>query len=196
MNKYSDWHDEQLVKSFCHGDNAAFETLLLRHKDRVYTYIYNLTHNAPLADDIFQETFIKAIDTIKSGNYSSEGKFLAWVLRIAHNNVIDHYRRAASDKTISNSDDTPDVFNRMELCDTSHHEAVERENSLRQVEHLITLLPDEQQRIVLMRYYRDLSFKEIADIESISINTALGRMRYALINMRKMITTKKLTLCF
>lgn len=186
MNTTAEQHDEQLVQRFFEGDNSAFETLLLRHKDRVYTYIYNIVREPNLADDIFQETFIKVIDTVKTGRYNSEGKFVGWVLRIAHNKVIDHFRRISSDKTVDNNGEQ-DIFNRIELCDNSHNEAIEREMRLRQVEHTITLLPNDQQRIVMMRYYRDLSFKEIAEIEDISINTALGRMRYALINMRKMI---------
>lgn len=194
---YEQWCDEQLVDNFYRGDNSAFEALLMRHKNRVYSYIYNTVREAHLADDIFQETFIKAIDTIKSGRYSSEGKFLAWILRIAHNNVIDHYRRITSDRSVSNDDgERHDLFNRAELCDNSHIESIERERSLREVERLITELPDEQQRVVMMRFYRDLSFKEIAEIEDISINTALGRMRYAIINMRKMIGAQKLELHF
>ena len=179
--------DEQLIRLFFGGDNSAFEVLLMRHKDKVYTYIYNIVRESTLADDIFQDTFIKVIDTIKSGHYNSEGKFLGWTIRIAHNKVIDHFRRIAADKTL-NSDDEQDIFNKVELCDNSHIEAVEMELKMTEVEQMITRLPDNQQRIVMMRYYHDMSFREIADLEDISINTALGRMRYAILNMRKMIT--------
>lgn len=194
MNNYTHRPDEQLIENFSLGDNAAFEALLLRHKDKVYTYIYNLTHETALADDIFQDTFIKAIDTIKAGRYNSQGRFLAWIIRIAHNNVMDHYRRSATDKTISNGDDNDNIFNKIDPCDNSRLETIEREKSLRHIERLITLLPPDQQRIIILRYYRNLSFKQIATLEAIPLNTALGRMRYALINLRKHITAQHLSL--
>lgn len=180
--------DKELVDMFFNGDNSAFEVILLRHKNRVFTYIYNLVKESNLADDIFQDTFIKVIDTIKSGKYNDEGKFLSWVLRIAHNKVIDHYRFLAADRTINNEDSGVDLFSKLDLCDDAHQEYWEYETTLRKVEHFITLLPVDQQRVVLLRYFRELSYKEIADIEDISINTALGRMRYALLNMRKMMS--------
>jgi RNA polymerase sigma-70 factor (ECF subfamily) len=179
--------DEDLVRSFSEGDNGAFEILLMRHKDRVYTYIFNIVREHSIADDIFQDTFIKVITTIKQGRYYDAGnKFVGWVMRIAHNQTIDYYRRLASDKEISNDAcESGNLFNEASLCDYSAQDAIEKEETLRDIEMLISMLPDDQQRIVMMRYYQDLSFKEIADIEHISINTALGRMRYALINMRK-----------
>ena len=179
--------DEDLVRSFAEGDNGAFEILLMRHKDRVYTYIFNIVHEHSIADDIFQDTFIKVITTLKQGRYYDAGnKFVGWLMRIAHNQTIDYYRRLASDKEISNdSYETGDLFNEVSLCDYSMQDTIEKEEALRDIETLISMLPDDQQRIVMMRYYQDLSFKEIADLEHISINTALGRMRYALINMRK-----------
>ena len=179
--------DEDLVRSFSEGDNGAFEILLMRHKDRVYTYIFNIVREHSIADDIFQDTFIKVITTIKQGRYYDAGnKFVGWVMRIAHNQTIDYYRRLASDKEISNDAcESGNLCNEASLCDYSAHDAIEREETIRDIEMLISMLPDDQQRIVMMRYYQDLSFKEIADIEHISINTALGRMRYALINMRK-----------
>ena len=179
--------DEDLVRSFAEGDNGAFEILLMRHKDRVYTYIFNIVHEHSIADDIFQDTFIKVITTIKQGRYYDAGnKFVGWVMRIAHNQTIDHYRRLSSEKIISNDgDEARDLFNEAELLDYSAHDTIEKEEALRDVEMLISMLPNNQRKIVMMRYYQDLSFKEIADLENISINTALGRMRYALINMRK-----------
>jgi RNA polymerase sigma-70 factor (ECF subfamily) len=179
--------DEELVSSFANGDDSAFETLLMRHKDRVYTYIFNIVHEHSIADDIFQETFIKVITTIKQGRYYDAGnKFIGWLTRIAHNQTIDYYRRLASDKTISNDEyEGGDLFKDVSLYDSSAQDAIEKEEALRDIETLIAMLPDDQRRIVMMRYYQDLSFKEIADLENISINTALGRMRYALINMRK-----------
>lgn len=178
--------DELLVSQFSKGDNSAFETLLLRHKQRIFSYIYNIVKEENIADDIFQETFIKVITTIKSGRYNSEGKFINWVTRIAHNLTIDYYRRLASEKTVSNDDyENYDILNSASLCDTSQQDYAEWEDLLTDVENLITLLPEEQRKIVTMRFYKKLSFKEISDIENISINTALGRMRYALLNMRR-----------
>jgi RNA polymerase sigma-70 factor (ECF subfamily) len=179
--------DEDLVRSFVEGDNGAFETLLMRHKDKVYTYIFNIVREHSIADDIFQDTFVKVITTIKQGRYYDAGnKFVGWVMRIAHNQTIDYYRRLASDKEISNDAyETGDLFKEESLCEYSAQDAIEKEESLHDIETLISMLPDDQRRIVMMRYYQDLSFKDIADLEQISINTALGRMRYALINMRK-----------
>lgn len=178
--------DEELVSRFSKGDNGAFETLLMRHKDRVYTYIFNIVREHSIADDIFQDTFIKVITTIKQGRYYDAGnKFAAWLMRITHNKTMDYYRRLLVEKEISNDEYDIDLFNEASLCDYSAQDAIEKEEALHDIETLISLLPADQQRIVMMRYYQDLSFKEIADIEHISINTALGRMRYALINMRK-----------
>ena len=179
--------DEDLVRSFAEGDNAAFETLLMRHKDRVYTYIFNIVHEHSIADDIFQDTFIKVITTIKQGRYYDAGnKFVGWLVRIAHNQTIDYYRQLASDKEISNDEcEVGNLFDEVSFYDYSIQDVIEKEEALHDIETLISMLPDDQQRIVMMRYYQDLSFKEIADLEGISINTALGRMRYALINMRK-----------
>ena len=178
--------DEELVSCFSNGDNGAFDTLLMRHKDKVYTYIFNIVREHSIADDIFQDTFIKVITTIKQGRYFDAGnKFVGWLRRIAHNQTIDYYRRLASDKEISNDGYEMSLFDEVSLFDYSMQDTIEREEALRDVEMLISMLPKDQQRIVMMRYYQDLSFKEIADLEHISINTALGRMRYALINMRK-----------
>jgi RNA polymerase sigma-70 factor (ECF subfamily) len=179
--------DEDLVRKFAKGDNGAFETLLMRHKDRVYTYIFNIVHEHSIADDIFQDTFIKVITTIKQGRYYDAGnKFVGWLVRIAHNQTIDYYRQLASDKEISNDEcEVGNLFDEVRFYDYSIQDVIEKEEALHDIETLISMLPDDQQRIVIMRYYQDLSFKEIADLEGISINTALGRMRYALINMRK-----------
>ena len=181
--------DEDLVRKFAKGDNGAFETLLMRHKDRVYTYIFNIVHEHSIADDIFQDTFIKVITTIKQGRYYDAGnKFVGWLVRIAHNQTIDYYRQLASDKEISNDEcEVGNLFDEVSFYDYSIQDVIEKEEALHDIEILISMLPDDQQRIVMMRYYQDLSFKEIADLEGISINTALGRMRYALINMRKIL---------
>jgi RNA polymerase sigma-70 factor (ECF subfamily) len=179
--------DEDLVRKFAKGDNGAFETLLMRHKDRVYTYIFNIVHEHSIADDIFQDTFIKVITTIKQGRYYDAGnKFVGWLVRIAHNQTIDYYRQLASDKEISNDEcEVGNLFDEVSFYDYSIQDVIEKEEALHDIETLISMLPDDQQRIVMMRYYQDLSFKEMADLEGVSINTALGRMRYALINMRK-----------
>ena len=179
--------DEELVCNFAKGDDSAFETLLMRHKDKVYTYIFNIVREHSIADDIFQDTFIKIITTIKQGRYYDAGnKFVGWMMRIAHNQTIDYYRHLATEKEISNDNyDTGDLFDEISLYDYSVQDTIEKEEAIHDVENLISMLPDDQRRIVMMRYYQCLSFKEIADLEHISINTALGRMRYALINLRK-----------
>jgi RNA polymerase sigma-70 factor (ECF subfamily) len=179
--------DEDLVRRFTAGDNGAFEVLLMRHKDRVYTYIFNMVHEESVADDIFQETFLKVITTLKQGRYYDAGnRFVGWLMRIAHNKTIDYYRQLAAEKEVSNDDyEEVDLLNDINLCDSSAFDSIEKEEALHDVEMLIDILPMDQRRIVMMRYNQDLSFKEIAEIERISINTALGRMRYALINLRK-----------
>lgn len=185
--RFLEFTDEELVSSFIKGNDGAFETLLMRHKDKVYTYIFNIVHEHSIADDIFQDTFIKVITTLKQGRYYNAGnKFISWLIRIAHNQTIDYYRQLASEKEISNDNyEEGDLFIEASLYDYSAQDAIEKEETLRDIESLITMLPNDQRKIVMMRYYQDLSFKEIADLEHISINTALGRMRYALINMRK-----------
>lgn len=185
--------DEQLVKSYEQGNNKAFEVLLLRHKDRLFGYIFNITRNRDLTEDIFQETFIKVITNIKKGRYTDSGKFFAWTSRIAHNLVIDHYRREGSENTFSN-DDNPDydVLNNAKLYDDNIQDTMVYEETLNDMVKLLDLLPENQRTIVKMRFYKDLSFKEIAVLEDISINTALGRMRYAILNLRKLATERDL----
>lgn len=175
--------DEALVKSYEQGCNQAFEVLLFRHKDRLFNYIFGLTHNRDLAEDIFQDTFFKAITTIRQHRYTENGKFFPWLSRIAHNLVIDHFRR--DDNFVSSDDDTMyDLLNNAKLYDDTFDSMV-YETALVKLGRLVDRLPDCQQRIVRMRLYNNLSFREIADRENISINTALGRMRYAILNLRK-----------
>ena len=192
MNHYSSLTDETLVKRYEHGDNPAFEELLFRHKERVFGYIYNVVRSRDMADDLFQETFIKVITTIKQGRYQESGKFLAWVLRIAHNLTIDHFRKGANDMTISNDDSPIDLFNNAGLCEESKQDTICQEDTLKDIATIMEMLPQNQREIVYMRYYQEMSFKEIADAKEISINTALGRMRYAILNMRKMAADKEL----
>lgn len=183
--------DEELVKVYRHGQNEAFEELLFRYKDRVFTYIYNITHDRDLADDIFQETFIKVISTIKHGRYNDSGKFIAWVSRIAHNLIIDHFRKSNGKNIISNDDNVDyDLLNNAKLCDYNIQDTYIYEATLDEVAKLMDYLPENQKEIVYMRFYKDMSFKDIADSKNISINTALGRMRYAILNMRKLAHDK------
>jgi RNA polymerase sigma-70 factor (ECF subfamily) len=187
--------DESLVEMFANGNNQAFDILLERHKDRVYNYILLIVRNREMAEDIFQETFMRAIMTIKQGRYMENGKFSSWICRIAHNQIIDIYRRERNEKTVSNEEyEEQDLFNDAKLCEENIEDKMVREQVLQDVNNLMLHLPDEQREVVYMRYYQDLSFKEIADITGVSINTALGRMRYAVMNMRRMAQEKDLSL--
>lgn len=187
--------DELLVEMFANGNNQAFDILLERHKDRVYNYILLIVRNREMAEDIFQETFMRAIMTIKQGRYMENGKFSSWICRIAHNQIIDIYRRERNEKTVSNEEyEEQDLFNDAKLCEENIEDKMVREQVLQDVNNLMLHLPDEQREVVYMRYYQDLSFKEIADITGVSINTALGRMRYAVMNMRRMAQEKDLSL--
>jgi RNA polymerase sigma-70 factor (ECF subfamily) len=186
--------DEQLVKSYQLGSNEAFEVLLNRYKGRVYSYIYLIVRNRDLCEDIFQETFVKVITTIKQGKYVDSGKFLAWINRIAHNLIIDNFRKDQNENTCNNDDFGYDLFNNTALSDDSVEETMVREQILTDVARLIDFLPENQQEVIRMRYYDDLSFKEIADKTGVSINTALGRMRYAILNMRRIAEEKNVIL--
>lgn len=187
--------DQELVALYMEGNEQAFEVLLLRHKDKIYRAVYNKVRERELAEDIFQEAFVKIINTLKLGNYNEEGKFLPWAMRIAQNLVIDHFRRASRMKMVnerSSKSDSFNIFSVLKLEDENIEQAITREELEKQMIGLIDHLPDSQRDIVMQRIFQDLSFKEIADAENISINTALGRMRYALINMRKLIEKHQL----
>ncbi|HNX12373.1 MAG TPA: sigma-70 family RNA polymerase sigma factor [Paludibacteraceae bacterium] len=177
--------DEILVKLYEDGNNQAFEILLSRYKSKVYTYIYLIVRNKELTEDIFQETFIKAIATIQQGRYVETGRFLGWVNRIAHNLIIDHFRREKNENTFSADGLEYDIINNSKLSEKSVEDTISNEQVLTDVIHLIDYLPQSQQEVVRMRFFEDLSFKEIAERTEVSINTALGRMRYALLNMRR-----------
>ncbi len=185
MQNYTQCTDDQLVRAYVSGDNSAFDSLLARHQDRVMTYILRLVKDEDLANDLFQETFVKAIMTIKQGRYQSDGKFGAWITRIAHNHIIDHFRQEKALATISADNDDVDVLNRKELSDGTIEDLMIYDQTLTDVRRLVELLPSEQKQVLMMRYYENLSFKEIAERTGVSINTALGRMRYALMNMRR-----------
>lgn len=178
--------DEELVVSYSNGNNLAFDELLHRHQKNVYNYIYFIIRNRELTEDVFQETFIKAIMTIKQGRYTENGKFRAWIMRIAHNLIIDHFRQEKNENTVSNEETEVDLFNNPALCDATIEDHLIYTQILEDVRKLIAYLPDTQREVLEMRYYQGLSFKEISEQKGVSINTALGRMRYAILNMRKM----------
>jgi len=189
--------DEQLVDLFSNGNNQAFDVLLNRHKNRIFTYIFLIVRNRDLADDIFQESFMKAIITIKQGRYVDNGKFYSWVTRIAHNLIIDLFRRERNENTVSNEEYADvDLFNNSKLCDENVEDILVRDQVFQDVQKLMNHLPENQQEVVRMRYYEDRSFKEIADMTGVSINTALGRMRYAVLNMRRMAQEKDISLVY
>lgn len=186
--------DQHLVQAYIKGDHSAIEVLINRHRSKVYTYILLTIKNQQLAEDLFQETFIKVIQSLRSGKYKDNGKFLSWVIRIAHNLVIDHFRKEKQMNAISNDDSEVDLFNSKKLSDSNIEELIIDGQIKSEIRTLINELPDDQREVVLLRHYGGLSFKEIADQTDVSINTALGRMRYALINLRKLIQEKKLSL--
>lgn len=190
MKNLNQLTDEELVKLYEVGNNSAFEILLTRYKSKVYTYIFLIVRNKELTEDIFQDTFIKAIATIQQGRYTESGKFLAWVNRIAHNLIIDHFRREKNENTISADGVEYDIVNSANLSEKSVEDVISNEQVLADVVHLMNYLPALQQEVVRMRYFEDLSFKEIAERTDVSINTALGRMRYALLNMRRIALEK------
>lgn len=177
--------DEKLVRLYESGNNKAFEILLLRYKSKVYSYIYMIVRKQELAEDIFQDTFIKAIATIQQGKYVESGRFLAWINRIAHNLIIDHFRREKNENTFSADGVEYDIINDAKLSEKSIEDVLMNEQVLTDVVQLIDYLPLSQQSVVRMRFFEDLSFKEIAEKTGVSINTALGRMRYALLNLRR-----------
>lgn len=187
-------NDNDLVQRYINGDHKSIDILINRHKNRIYSYILLIVKSQDLAEDIFQETFIKVIRSLKYGRYVENGKFISWVLRISHNLIIDHFRREKLNGTISSSSCENDIFNSQKFSDENVEDQMVMEQILHEVKELIRELPEDQQQVIQMRHYLGLSFKEIADLTGVSINTALGRMRYALINLRKLIKEKNLTL--
>ncbi|RLD55757.1 MAG: RNA polymerase subunit sigma-24 [Bacteroidetes bacterium] len=192
--KYSSFSDQELVQAYIKGDHSAIEVLINKHRSKVYTYILLTIKNQQLAEDLFQETFIKVIQSLRGGKYKDNGKFLSWVIRIAHNLIIDHFRKEKQMNTLSNDDSEVDLFNSKKLSDSNIEELIIDSQIKSEVRVLISELPDDQREVVLLRHYGGLSFKEIANQTDVSINTALGRMRYALINLRKLIQEKNLSL--
>lgn len=191
--KLREYADQELIHLYVAGKEEGLEELIQRYKSKIYTSIYMLVKDEYLAEDIFQDTFIKVINTLKSGKYNEEGKFLPWVLRIAHNLVIDHFRKDKRTPVIANGDGF-DIFDVLGYHDESIEERMVREQTHKDLRALIQMLPSDQKEVLIMRHYAEMSFKDIAEITNVSINTALGRMRYALNNLRKMLQTKELSL--
>ena len=187
MKVLSNLSDQDLINSYLKGNDYSFEVLLNRHKDRVYSSIFMFVKDDELANDIFQDVFIKIVDTIRKGKYNHEGKFIQWALRISYNLCVDHFRKNKRRTKVSSSE-TFDILNIIESNDPNSEESIIQNQSHNKLRQIIERLPDEQKEVVLLRHYAEMSFKEISMLTKVSINTSLGRMRYALINMRKMIT--------
>lgn len=185
--------DLDLIRSFQAGDTEAFDVLVTRYKDRIYSSILFFVKDTYLAEDLFQDVFIKIIDTLKNKRYTEEGKFLPWALRIAHNLCVDYFRKVKRTPAIKTSDDQ-DIFEVINVSQEAPDQKLMRGESHDKVRRMLDLLPEEQREIIVLRHYANLSFKEIAEITNCSINTALGRMRYGLINLRKMMTENQMTL--
>lgn len=189
--QYANLTDTQLVSMYVKDDEKAFEELLTRHQRKVFSYIMMMVKDYDVANDIFQEAFFKIVRTLKSGKYNDEGKFLPWVMRISHNLIIDYFRLNKKMPKVSqyvgSEEDEYDIFSGMSNGDLNAEDQMVATQVKSDVKKLVSKLPEEQKQVVIMRHYMDMSFKEIADVTDVSINTALGRMRYALINMRKMI---------
>ena len=186
--------DQELVQAYIKGDQSAIEVLINRHRSKVYTYILLTIKNQQLAEDLFQETFIKVIQSLRKGRYRDNGRFLSWVIRIAHNLIIDHFRKEKQMNAVSNDDNEMDLFNSRKLSEDNIEDVIVNTQIRADIRALINELPGDQREVVLLRHYGGLSFREIAEQTNVSINTALGRMRYALINLRKMIREKDLSL--
>lgn len=185
--------DKELIQKYLDGNEFAFETLLNRHKEKIYTSIYLFVKDRDLAEDIFQEVFIKIIRTLRKGKYNHEGKFLQWAMRISYNLCVDHFRRSKRRTKVSPTE-TFDIFDVLELKDENMEDHMIKSQTHNKVRKLVDMLPPEQREVVILRHYADMSFKEIANLTNVSINTALGRMRYALINIRKLIEEKNIVL--
>ena len=186
--------DEQLVVSYSEGNNQAFDILLSRYENRLFSYIYFIVRNNELAEDIFQDTYVKAITTIRQGRYTENGKFPAWITRIAHNLIIDYFRQEKNENVVSNDDSEVDLLNNINLSERTIESEIIEGQIKDDVRELVKLLPDNQREVVYMRFYQNLSFKEIAEATGASINTALGRMRYAILNLRRMAEERDMVL--
>jgi RNA polymerase sigma factor (sigma-70 family) len=193
MKCLTNYTDQELVHLYMEGDFNAISTLVNRYKDRIYTSIYLLVKDKYLAEDLFQDVFIRVNDTLRAGRYTNEGKFLPWTLRIAHNLCVDHFRKVKRIPTIKTSDDH-DIFEVLNFSDGNAEGRMMQNQTNDKVRQMIDLLPEDQREVIILRHYADLSFKEIAELTKCNINTALGRMRYGLINLRRMMTEKQIAL--
>ena len=186
-------NDQQLIARYLEGNERAFQELLDRHQQKIFTSIYLFVKDQSLAEDIFQEVFIKIIATLRQGKYNHEGKFLQWAMRIAYNMCVDYFRRTKRRPKVSPTD-TFDIFDVLQCTDANAEQHIVRSQTHDRIRQLVDMLPPEQREVVILRHYADMSFKEIAKLTRVSINTALGRMRYALINIRKMVEEKEMAL--
>jgi RNA polymerase sigma factor (sigma-70 family) len=186
--------DHQLIQLFINGDANALEDLINRHKDRIFTSIVILVKDKNLAEDIFQEVFIKIIDTLRSGSYTDEGKFLPWALRIAHNLCVDHFRKAKRTPVVYNKSEEYDMFDNLNITEDGAEGRIMKSQTHEKIRQMLDLLPEDQREVIVLRHFANLSFKEIAEKTNCSINTALGRMRYGLINLRKMMVEHQVAL--
>jgi RNA polymerase sigma-70 factor (ECF subfamily) len=193
MKTFTQFTDNQLIHSFQNGDAQALEVLVNRYKDKIFSSIQFLVKDKFLAEDLFQDVFIKIIDTIRNNRYTEEGKFLPWAMRIAHNLCVDHFRKVKRTPSVKTSDDR-DIFELINIAEEGADSRMIQGQSHDRVRKLLDMLPDEQREVIVLRHYADMSFKEISQMTNCSINTALGRMRYGLINMRKMLTEKQIAL--
>ena len=193
MRKFNEFTDTELVLSFQDGNSYALEALINRYKDKLFSSIQFIVKDKFLAEDLFQETFLRIIDTLRSKRYNEEGKFLPWAMRIAHNLCVDHFRKVKRTPAIKTSDDR-DIFEVINFTEEGADTKIMKRQSYDRVRQMLDLLPEDQREVIILRHYADLSFKEIASLTNCSINTALGRMRYGLINLRKMMTEKKIAL--
>ncbi len=193
MKAFNKKTDNELIHLFTDGHLEALEVLVLRHKDKLFTSILFLVKDKYLAEDIFQDVFIRIIDTMRSGRYTEEGKFLPWAMRIAHNLCVDHFRKVKRTPIIRNSEDK-DIFEVLNFADDSAETVMMKRQSHSRVREMLERLPEDQREVIILRHYADMSFKEIAAATNCSINTALGRMRYGLINLRKLMVQKQIAL--
>ena len=193
MKAFTKHTDHDLIHLFIDGNSDALETLVIRHKDKLYTSILFLVKDKYLAEDIFQDVFIRIIDTMRGGRYTEEGKFLPWAMRIAHNLCVDHFRKVKRTPIIKNSDDK-DIFEVLTFAEDGADTCMMKKQSHDRVREMLDRLPGDQREVIILRHYADMSFKEIASMTNCSINTALGRMRYGLINLRKMMVQKQIAL--
>jgi RNA polymerase sigma factor (sigma-70 family) len=193
MNSFTKKTDHELIHLFVDGTSEALETLVLRHKDKLYTSILFLVKDKYLAEDIFQDVIIRIIDTMRVGKYTEEGKFLPWAMRIAHNLCVDHFRKVKRTPTIKTGDNQ-DIFEMLNFSEDSAETKMMKRQSHDRVREMLDRLPQDQREVIILRHFADMSFKEIASMTDCSINTALGRMRYGLINLRKLMTEKQIAL--